>query len=337
MSKPKYMKSRFFNSQNDRVYLAEDFADYFASFIGNGVIPMDRKNNKYLDGLKVKIKEGLTLKVNPGKAIINGYYAVVDKNDSPELQLDPPTNMPRIDRVAIRLDLKNRYIDLKILKGSSSSNPKPTSHLRTDDYYDLIIADIYIDANTDSLTDNNIIDQRSNPILCGWSELNINTPAIGGSYGVPGGTIIAWYPKKDADGHYKIPEGWIVCDGSNGTPNLIDRFIMGSNIQNAHEIGGSNKIALKEQHTPRHKHNLSISAAGSHSHSIFTDYPIPQATPTKLSSIDTSKSYFTDYSDREYIKNAGRHTHPGQADYSGEGEPFDIRPSFYKLVYIMKI
>ncbi len=33
-------KSMFFNSsQGDRVYKAEDWADYFSSFIGNGVFP----------------------------------------------------------------------------------------------------------------------------------------------------------------------------------------------------------------------------------------------------------------------------------------------------------
>lgn len=31
-----------------------------------------------------------------------------------------------------------------------------------------------------------------------------------------------------------IPVGWALCDGSKGTPNLIDRFIMGGTIQNTH-------------------------------------------------------------------------------------------------------
>lgn len=337
MSEPKYMKSRFFNSQNDRIYFAEDFADYFSSFIGNGVIPMDRRNNKYLEGLKVEAKEGLSLIIKPGKAIINGYYAVIDSNSIPTLHVDPPnSNKPRIDRVVIRLDLKNRYIDLKILKGSSSSNPKPANYLRTDDYYDLVIADIYIDAYIDRLTQDAITDQRSNSDLCGWSELNINTPAIGGSYGVPGGTIIAWYPKKDADGQYKIPKGWLVCDGNNGTPDLRDKFIMGSNINNAHEIGGNNKISLKEEHTPRHKHSLSISGAGSHSHSVLIKHFIHNS--ENMSTIETTGlTTSAGYENKNYIETAGTHTHSGQANYSGTGEPFDIRPSFYKLVYIMKI
>ncbi len=27
-----------------------------------------------------------------------------------------------------------------------------------------------------------------------------------------------------------IPAGWVVCDGNNGTPNLTDRFIQGTNV-----------------------------------------------------------------------------------------------------------
>jgi hypothetical protein len=34
----------------------------------------------------------------------------------------------------------------------------------------------------------------------------------------PIGTIVAWHGDS-------IPKGWSICDGSNGTPNLIGKFI----------------------------------------------------------------------------------------------------------------
>ncbi|NJL99046.1 MAG: tail fiber protein [Synechococcaceae cyanobacterium SM2_3_2] len=40
---------------------------------------------------------------------------------------------------------------------------------------------------------------------------------------LPRGTIIPWYFRE---GH--VPEGWAVCDGSNGTPDLRDKFLMGT-------------------------------------------------------------------------------------------------------------
>ena len=40
---------------------------------------------------------------------------------------------------------------------------------------------------------------------------------------IPKGTIIMW------DGDIStIPEGWIICDGKNGTLDIRNRFVMGN-------------------------------------------------------------------------------------------------------------
>ncbi len=58
-------KSMFFNSsQGDRVYKAEDWADYFSSFIGNGVFPNPSS------GLQVMALTGMEVTVRIGKAWI---------------------------------------------------------------------------------------------------------------------------------------------------------------------------------------------------------------------------------------------------------------------------
>ena len=67
-------RSSFFNAQMqgnsyDRVYLAEDFARYFASFIGNGVFPTPSTNLQV-----VAINSNMTIKIKIGKAWINGYF-----------------------------------------------------------------------------------------------------------------------------------------------------------------------------------------------------------------------------------------------------------------------
>lgn len=41
---------------------------------------------------------------------------------------------------------------------------------------------------------------------------------------LPIGSIIAFHGET-------IPEGWAICDGNNGTPNLIGKFVMGDNIE----------------------------------------------------------------------------------------------------------
>lgn len=47
---------------------------------------------------------------------------------------------------------------------------------------------------------------------------------------VPIGTIIMWSGTQ-------LPEGWGVCDGTNNTPNLIDRFVLATTETNVFEIG----------------------------------------------------------------------------------------------------
>ena len=47
---------------------------------------------------------------------------------------------------------------------------------------------------------------------------------------VPVGTIIMWSGTQ-------LPEGWGVCDGTNNTPNLIDRFVLATTETNVFEIG----------------------------------------------------------------------------------------------------
>lgn len=47
---------------------------------------------------------------------------------------------------------------------------------------------------------------------------------------VPIGTIIMWSGTQ-------LPEGWGVCDGTNNTPNLIDRFVLATSETNVFEIG----------------------------------------------------------------------------------------------------
>ena len=47
---------------------------------------------------------------------------------------------------------------------------------------------------------------------------------------VPVGTIIMWSGTQ-------LPEGWSVCDGTNNTPNLIDRFVLATTETNIFVIG----------------------------------------------------------------------------------------------------
>ena len=48
--------------------------------------------------------------------------------------------------------------------------------------------------------------------------------------GVPVGSIVIWYSED-------IPDGWALCNGLGGTPNLSYKFIYGSAF--SHQVGNS--------------------------------------------------------------------------------------------------
>lgn len=56
------------------------------------------------------------------------------------------------------------------------------------------------------------------------SDIQIQLKALQASINIlPAGTIIPWYVRSG-----RIPDGWAVCDGSNGTPDLRGRFLRGT-------------------------------------------------------------------------------------------------------------
>lgn len=93
-------KSSFFNSvSHDRTYKAEDWAEYFASFIGNGVFPVPST------GLQVVANDGMKLNVKTGKAWINGYFYFNTGDLAVELDT-ADGQLNRIDRLVNRIQDK---------------------------------------------------------------------------------------------------------------------------------------------------------------------------------------------------------------------------------------
>ena len=67
---------------------------------------------------------------------------------------------------------------------------------------------------------------------------------------IPVGGIIMWSGSTAS-----IPTGWALCNGANGTPNLLDRFIVGAGSgYGVGATGGANSIALTESEIPSHRH-----------------------------------------------------------------------------------
>lgn len=89
------------------------------------------------------------------------------------------------------------------------------------------------------------------------------TQVVSLASGIPSGGIILWSGSANT-----IPSGWVLCDGNNGTPNLVDKFILGAGATTpAVGTTGGSKDAIVVNHThtvndPGHNHAVAI-AAGS--------------------------------------------------------------------------
>ncbi|NFS06255.1 methyl-accepting chemotaxis protein [Clostridium botulinum] len=149
------------NGVPDRAYLAEDFAGYFAKFIGTGVYPNPAT------GLQVvAVDNNMQIRIKKGDAYILGRD--FENTDDYILKLDPADGvLSRIDRVALRLDYLKRDIIPVLKKGNYASSPVAKSLQRDADAYEIALADVYVKNGVISIMQSNITDLRLNKEFCG--------------------------------------------------------------------------------------------------------------------------------------------------------------------------
>lgn len=161
-------KSSFFNAQMDasgeydREYLAEDFASYFSKFISNGVFPNPST------GLQVIAADtpNMTVTLSVGYGYINGYKY---ENTTPLTfsigVADGVLN--RKDAIFIRYSKLGRAIKAYKIAGTPGASAVAPSVVRTEDYYDLCVAIISVNAGITAIPQSLIEDTRLNTSLCG--------------------------------------------------------------------------------------------------------------------------------------------------------------------------
>jgi microcystin-dependent protein len=126
-----------------------------------------------------------------------------------------------------------------------------------------------------------------------------------------------------------IPSGNVLCDGTQGTPDLRNRFIMGAADQaGMNATGGSNTTTLTTIQLPAHTHTGTTSSDGSHSHTVGGSGGTGGSSPLMTASgsgttVNTSS--------------AGEHNHTFTTASSGTGAAYDSRNAFYALAYIMRV
>ena len=149
---------------------------------------------------------------------------------------------------------------------------------------------------------------------------------------VPSGVILMWSGSVAT-----IPAGFLLCDGTNGTPDLTGRFVVhaDADIGGTYapgDTGGADDVTLSEAQMPAHTHTVSgtTNTTGAHTHTYQWYNPGGSASPStpnfsgNLGTLNTSS--------------AGDHSHTvtGTAASTGGGTAHENRPPYYALAYIMK-
>lgn len=178
---------------------------------------------------------------------------------------------------------------------------------------------------------------------------------------IPKGCILMWGGAIN-----NIPQGWALCNGENGTPDLRDRFILGvSQNEEPGGTGGDHSKTIVVGNLPphghpfttgteskTHKHAVTVASGGTHNHTGrskgFTGVTASRTgwyflrrvvsgdayddTPTITHSSGGAHAHSTS------VGNASAtHTHSGTTGNAGSGSALDVRPKYYKLAFIMKV
>jgi len=92
----------------------------------------------------------------------------------------------------------------------------------------------------------------------GDNSTKVATTAYVATAGIPSGCIVIWSGSSAS-----IPSGWYLCNGSNGTPDLRNRFVVGATSTYAVGATGGSADAIVVSHThsvsdPGHNHTVGI-------------------------------------------------------------------------------
>jgi microcystin-dependent protein len=142
---------------------------------------------------------------------------------------------------------------------------------------------------------------------------------------VPTGGIILWSGATSA-----IPTGYVICDGTNSTPDLRDRFVVGAGPTYAVDAtGGAATVTLTEANLPAHTHvaTSTVTDPGhAHQYTVSTGSGgIGES--ARDAEIDTNG--LTESSTTSITVATSNAT-------TGSGTAHENLPPYYALAYIMK-
>jgi hypothetical protein len=135
-----------------------------------------------------------------------------------------------------------------------------------------------------------------------------------------------------------IPTGWVLCNGSNSTPDLRNRFIIGAHSDTAgvaySTVTGSNTQTggTKDAGVVTHTHTHTLASVSDHVHTLSSNQAAAPGAGTGFYSIQSPGGGVTSVD----TLGAGGHTHSLTIDSTGSSGTDANLPPYYALAFIMK-
>lgn len=147
----------------DRAISSAPLRKLIRELFSNGVLPNPSTNMQVIAG-----DTGMTVKVNPGFAIVNGCLKLEEATRTLEVQA-ASVGYDRIDTVVVRLndEANARICDLYIREGVPATSPIRPELVRSGSVYEIGLADIFIPKNTSAISQSRITDTRYETARCG--------------------------------------------------------------------------------------------------------------------------------------------------------------------------
>jgi microcystin-dependent protein len=219
-------------------------------------------NNNLGDLIEQAISGVTNLNVTGGDLTLSALNGVTDQSRSAVLSITGTPGTPRtitIPNVSKTYTVKNRAnaaVNIKTSSGVAFSVPTLAEAYIYCDGNDAVTGRVITDAanaftsNTNPLNNTALTGIPIAPTAApGTNNTQIATTAFVQT-ALPIGSVIMWFGSLGT-----IPTGWQICDGTNGTPDLRDRFVVGAGTTYAlGDTGGANTVTLDTTQIPSHTH-----------------------------------------------------------------------------------
>jgi microcystin-dependent protein len=217
------------------------------------------------------------------------------------------------------------------------------------------ISQVYISDGNDGNTRGDMMVSTAAAVPCGKTMFvgNLLNLMNSSGFGIPKGIITMWSGSTSS-----VPSGWALCDGTNNTPDLRGKFVVGKDNSTFAAPGntggggtdGSNNIQLNPKNIPSHFHDMqnvtpSIASGGIHQHFWQGDVTVNTDVSAGKSAVVKTRDINTNDANAQATVSDGNHTHIVQLSGNTGGgvglksspNKFSILPKYYVVAYIIKL